>query len=172
VTTFVLLLRGINVGGANRLKMADLSAAIEAAGGTRPETYIQSGNAVFTGRVSSDQLAEEIDRRAGIRPDFLTLSADDFLARLDANPFPTDDHKALHLYFLPQPTPATMALLDAAKSPDERAFLTPEVLYLHTPKHLSGSRLAPALDRLLGVRATGRNWRTCTAIRDMIKRRT
>ena len=45
----VLLLRGINVGGRGKLPMAELRAAIEAAGGSDPKTYIQTGNAVFRG---------------------------------------------------------------------------------------------------------------------------
>lgn len=167
----VLLLRGINVGGANKLPMAELRAAIQAAWGVSPETYIQSGNAVFSGTVTQTVLTDEIEVRAGIRPDLLVLTAGTFLASLDANPFPTDDHKALHLFFLPVSPDVDPSTLEAAKSSEERFCLVDRVLYLHTPKYLTGSRIAPAIDRIFGVRATGRNWRTCEALRDMLKRR-
>lgn len=171
MTLSVLLLRGINVGGANRLPMSDLRAAIEAAGGAGAETYIQSGNALFDGEAPPGRLTDEIEARAGFRPAFLTMAASTFLSHLVANPFKTDDHKALHLFFLPEPSSAKPSDLDAARAPDESFLLTSGVFYLHTPKYLTGSRLAASLDRLLGVRATGRNWRTCEALRDMIKRR-
>lgn len=167
----VLLLRGINVGGANKLRMADLRTAIEVAGGKQPQTYIQSGNAIFDSEASRDRLTDAIEERAGIRPDLLAMPAKTFLSILAANPFPTDDHKALHLFFLPHASSANPVDLEAAGGREERFLLTDQALFLYAPNYLSGSRLAPALDRLLGVRATGRNWRTCRALRDMIKRR-
>ncbi len=171
MTLSVALLRGVNVGGAGKLSMADFRAALIAAGATDPETYIQSGNAVFGGRVSEEDLSDELRQRAGFRPVSVLLSDRTFLDILASNPFPDNEPKALHLFFLPQPAIVEEASLDAARSDEERWHLTDRVLYLFTPRFLTGSRLAPKLDRLLGVQATGRNWRTCGAIADMIKRR-
>jgi len=171
--TGVALFRGVNVGGANRLPMAVLKDALVAAGGVAPETYIQSGNAVFGGTVSPTALADGIERRAGFRTEAVILSGASFLTIVAANPFPEAeaDPKALHVFFLPGPSPADPATLDAAKAPEEGFLLTPRALYLHTPKYLTGSALAKRMDRLLGVRATARNWRTVAAVAGMVRLR-
>ncbi|MDE0208717.1 MAG: DUF1697 domain-containing protein [Boseongicola sp.] len=166
MTPRVLLLRGINVGGRGKLPMAELRAAIEAAGGSDPKTYIQTGNAVFRGSVGEVALSDEIEARAGFRPGVMLLDAHAFAAIRQGNPFPdaTDDAKALHVGFLAAPPACTQADLDAARGAEERALLTSAAVYLHTPKHLSGSALAPRLERLVGVPLTLRNWRTVEAI--------
>ncbi len=166
MTSNVLLLRGINVGGRGKLPMAELRAAIEAAGGIDPKTYIQTGNAVFRGRVTEVALSEEIEARAGIRPNVMLLGASAFAAICRDNPFPdaAADAKALHVGFLAEPPVCTQADLDAARGSEERVLLTCAAVYLHTPRHLSGSTLAPRLERLVGVPLTMRNWRTVEAI--------
>lgn len=166
MTSSVLLLRGINVGGRGKLPMAELRAAIEAAGGSDPKTYIQSGNAVFRGRVTEAALCDEIEARAGFRPLVILLDASAFAAIRKGNPFPdaTDDAKGLHVGFFGEPPVCTQADLDAARGEDERVLITAAAVYLHAPKHLSGSTLVPRLEGLAGVPLTMRNWRTVTAI--------
>ena len=166
MTSNVLLLRGINVGGHGKLPMAELRAAIEAAGGSGPRTYIQTGNAVFRGRVTEAALSDEIEARAGFRPKAMLLDARAFAAIREGIPFPdsTDDAKSLHVGFLAEPPVCTQADLDAARGSEERVLLTAAAVYLHAPKHLSGSTLAPRLERLAGVPLTMRNWRTVEAI--------
>ena len=87
MTSSVLLLRGINVGGRGKLPMAKLRTAIEAAGGIDPKTYIQTGNAVFRERVTEVALSDEIEARAGIRPQVMPLGARAFAAIRQDNPF-------------------------------------------------------------------------------------
>lgn len=173
MTAQVALLRGINVGGAHRLTMADLRAALSDAGAIETETYVQSGNAVFDGQVKFNVALDAIEARAGFRPHLLLISGGMFLDIVAANPFreATKDPKALHIFFFPaglMPDPAELAV---AKSSDETFLLTDKALYLYTPRYLSGSKLAPKIDRLLGVKTTARNWRTAVAIRDMLERR-
>jgi len=72
----VALLRGINVGGANRVSMTDLKAAFEAAGMTEVTTYINSGNVVFSTTLEhrtelADALRAAIRRRAGLDVDLM-----------------------------------------------------------------------------------------------------
>lgn len=170
MTASVLLLRGINVGGHGKLPMADLRAAIEAAGGQAPQTYIQSGNAVFRGAMSEDILAKEIEARAGFRPRLLLLAAPAFETVRASNPFPdeTRDPKALHVGFLASSPLCAQSDLDAKKGIEERVVLTGEAVYLHTPRYLSASKLAPKLEALVGVPMTLRNWRTVEKLADML----
>jgi len=171
--TQVLLLRGINVGGHGKLPMSLLKQALIAAGAERPETYIQSGNAVFAGDVDLETILEEVEARAGFSPEAVIIEAEEFLRMVAANPFSeaVSDPKSLHLFFLSEPSLATAADLAAASADHEGAILQGPVLYLHTPDYLSGSELASKLDRVLGVRSTGRNWRTVEKLAMMVESR-
>lgn len=165
------LLRGINVGGNRVLPMAELRTLLAELGARDVATYIQSGNAVWAGHVEAAALADAIEAAKGFRPEVMILPLDDFAAVAAGNPFPeVDDQKALHAFFLASPSAADIADLMAAKGPEERFVLTGPALYLHTPKYLSGSLLAPRLERLLGVAATGRNWRTVEKIHELARK--
>ena len=171
--TTVALLRGINVGGSGKLPMADLKAALIAAGAEVPETYIQSGNAIFGGKPRHDDILDQIEARAGFRPALLLIESADFLGIAGSNPFPeaVDDPKSLHVFFLAQPSETDPARLDAAKGTEESIVLTQAALYLHSPKYLSGSKIAVKAEKILGVPATARNWNTVTKLVDMLEAR-
>src|SRR5205085_9802537 len=93
-------------------------------------------------------------------------------AAIANNPFPraTDDHKSLHLYFMAAaPKQADRAAMDALLSGREAYAIAGKVLYLHTPAGFGTSKLATRIERLLGVAATARNWRTVTTLAEMAK---
>ena len=169
--TTVALLRGINVGGAGKLPMSVLRKALEAAGATEPRTYMQSGNAVFGGEAGPTAILDQIQARAGIRPELLLIPAAEFMAIRDANPFPeaVNEPKALHVFFLSRPSPTPEESLSSAAGETERVKLTAKALYLHAPDGIGRSRFAARAERLLLVPATARNWRTIDAIARMIE---
>jgi uncharacterized protein (DUF1697 family) len=172
---WVLLLRGVNVGGRHTLPMRELAELLEALGLEEVRTYIQSGNAVFraAGEAAAalgDRIAAAIEERKGFRPEVLVLSAERLEAAARANPFPEGEAepKTLHLFFLAAtPTAPDLAGLEALRSPTERFHLATEVLYLHAPDGIGRSKLATRVERLLGVPATARNWRTVQMLREM-----
>jgi len=165
---WVLLLRGINVGGNNRLPMKDLVALLESLGSTNVKTYIQSGNAVVLSPYSnrkefSKNLANAIFETRGFRPLIHLMTTKEFEAAAALNPFPqaADDPKSLHLSFLSDtPKPEGLKTLQALKSPTEHFEILGKVLYLHAPDGIGRSKLAAGVEKSLGVSATGRNWRT------------
>ncbi len=171
--TTVALLRGINVGGSGKLSMADLKSALIAAGAEAPETYIQSGNAIFDGRPRHGDILDQIEARAGFRPTLMMIESAVFLGIAGSNPFlkAVDDPKSLLVFFLAQPSSTGPAQLDAVKGVEERIVLTQAAMYLHTPKYLSGSKIAPKAERLLGVSVTARNWNTVAKLVDMLEAR-
>jgi uncharacterized protein (DUF1697 family) len=180
--THLGLLRGVNVGGHNKLAMADLRAAVGAVGGTDVATYIQSGNVVFTSshravRDVATALEEEIWQRAGVRCDVVVLLAptlDEVVAR---NPFPAEtDPKRLHAIFRREPlTRAHLKAVgdaqDRARSKGSRDQVTASgnCLYLRTPDGMGRSVLAAELARLpsAGV-STSRNWATVLKLQAML----
>lgn len=166
--TWIALLRGINVGGGNKLPMASLRVILDGLGATDVQTYIQSGNAVFqhaetdAARVG-DMIGNGIDQRHGFRPRVLALTAAEMARAAEANPFPNaeTEPRTLHLYFLAEPSTAPdIEAIRSLASSSETFELTDNVFYLHAPGGIGRSKLAQQVERLLGVEATARNWRT------------
>lgn len=174
MATYVGLLRGINVGGTGKLPMADLKELLAGLGFESVTTYIQSGNVVFDAEIGewADSIAEAVAHSVGFRPKVMVLSDSAFRAVADGNPFPTDEPKAMHVYFLDgTPRWTAKAEMEAVKSSVERFYITDAAVYLYTPEFLTGSLLAPKLERLVGVPATARNWRTVQKILGMLEAR-
>lgn len=173
--TYVALLRGVNVGGRNKLLMEDLVNLLENAGSQEVKTYIQSGNAVF--RNPTDNPAElsskvgiGIKQTRGFEPRVLLLEAEDLRQAIITNPFTDaeDDPANLHVYFLEfTPQAPDLAGLDALRSEGERIALKGKCFYLHAPSGAGKSKLAARAERLLGVPTTARNWKTVNKLMDM-----
>jgi uncharacterized protein (DUF1697 family) len=182
VRTHAALLRGINVGGHNKLPMADLRAIVAGLGFSDVATYIQSGNVVF-GCTDTDtdtdtdtaSLAGALERAiaaaSAVRPAVVVVSREELRSVVADNPYPEEtDPKRLHVVFHREPIPAaTVAAVREAeqlartKGSRDEATVIGSSLYLHTPDGLGRSVLAdllarPAVSR--DVVTTTRNWAT------------
>ena len=175
--TYVALLRGINVGGKNSLRMKELVCLLEAIGSRNVKTYIQSGNVVFqneeedASRLTS-RIGAEIEKRRGFEPYLLLLMPDELEKAIAGNPFPEAESEptTLHIGFLAaQPVSPDLGKLESSRKESERFVLKDTVFYLHAPEGVGRSKLAANAERLLGVSMTDRNWRTVRVIRDMVK---
>jgi uncharacterized protein (DUF1697 family) len=177
VQTYVALLRGINVGGSHMLPMKDLKLLFEQHGCVEVRTYIQSGNVVFqsassdAGRLAK-QVAAAVSKGRAFEPRVLVLTRSELARAAANNPFPEADGnpKSVHLFFLAHLAKnADLKSMEALKAGTERFSLKGKVLYLHTPDGFGISKLAARAERLLGVDATARNWRTVTTLLQMAK---
>ncbi len=162
---FVVLLRGINVGGKNILPMKELTPLLEAEGFGDIKTYIQSGNIVLRSSSSADQISEciqlAIKKAKGFLVSVLVLSPSDFEHAVAASPFEVSDGKTLHLYFLKEPpTKTNLHILEDAKATTESYELIDHVFYLHAPNGIGRSKLVTKIEKAMGVPVTGRNWNT------------
>jgi uncharacterized protein (DUF1697 family) len=177
--TYIALFRGINVGGNNLLPMKDLVAALESAGARDVATYIRSGNAVLrSGEEDVSLLAEKFQaailERHGFEPMVLVLESEEFEKAVRSNPFPEaeSEPKSLHAYFLATPPERPdLEALEGIKGDRERFVLGDRVFYLHAPDGIGRSRLAARAEKLLGVPATARNWRTVRKVKDIADQR-
>jgi len=175
--TYIALFRGINVGGSNVLPMKDLKRLFEQSGCVDVQTYIQSGNVVCRSAISdADRLAKQVtaavSTRHGFAPRVLLLTRRDLERAVAGNPFPEAEHnpKSVHLVFLAErPKKPDMKALEEIKAKSERFALKASVFYLNTPDGFGTSKLAARAERLLGVEATARNWRTVTMLLEMAK---
>lgn len=177
-TTYIALLRGINVGGRNRLTMADLRAVLADLGHADVRTYVQSGNAVFTStRADPEAIGTELTRRLSddfdVTPTVMVRSAEDLATIVDANPYAdegNDEPTTVHVAFLSDQPDDTDFAVDADDHAPERFSVGDRVLYLHLPDGMGRSRLAIELDRRRGdVEMTVRNWRTVTKLHEMAR---
>ncbi len=175
--TYIALFRGLNMGGHNILPMKELVKLLEKLGFSGVRTYIQSSNAVFRSRTQnasrlSDTIRAAIKKNHGLAPRILLLKPEEMKKIIQSNPFPeaASDPKSLHLLFLTStPESPDLKALEKVRKQSERFRLKGNVFYLHAPDGVGRSKLAASAERLLGVSATGRNWRTVTKILEMAK---
>lgn len=181
MNTYIALLRGVNVGGRNKLPMKAWKQQLETIGCQQVETYIQSGNAVFQHAIADPNdlaipIRSAIQTAYGFDARVLILSAQALKQAIAENPFPEAEEmpKTLHLYFLEevssQPTleKITEEKMTEIKAATERFALKSGVFYLHAPDGIGRSKLAAKAEKLIGVAATARNWRTVTRLAEMI----
>jgi len=178
MATHVVLLRGVNVGGHNRLPMAELRRVLGALGYGDVATYLQSGNAVCTAPGSPDEVAEAVaralDADLGLVVPVVSRSAEEWAAMVAANPLAhlDDDPKRLHVTFLdgrPDPERVTALAAEAGALAPERIEVVGADAYLHTPHGFADTKFTPTfLERRLGRVGTTRNWRTVLALADLV----
>ena len=176
-TTWVGLLRAVNVGGRNSAPMARVRAAVEGTGARDVRTYVQSGNVIFASSLRSeakvaDALATALAAELGFAVGVVVRGAAAMAAVVEANPFVGDgcDRAQLAVMFLAgEPAPGVLAPGHQTVASDEYALVGREV-YLHAPDGLGRSKLSTVLsERRLGVVATTRNWRTVTTLAAMAR---
>jgi uncharacterized protein (DUF1697 family) len=169
VRTHVALLRGINVGGNNMVKMAELRALFEALGFRDVETILQSGNVVF----SSDQatsaslerlLRTETVEKLGVDVEYFVRTAPEWLKVIEGNPFEEEagnDPARLHLFsFHDEPDASAVERLQAASPGPEQIRTFENHLYITFPDGIGNSKLLKTQGAKFLTLGTARNWNT------------
>jgi uncharacterized protein (DUF1697 family) len=180
VRTHLALLRGINVGGRNKVAMADLRAVVASLGHRDVATYIQSGNVVFTAQDTTPaalaaSLATRIAETLEVRPKVVVLARDELGQVIADNPYPGQTNpRCLHAMFRNEPLePGEVAEIAAAeqraraKGGRDEARVIGRTVFLHTPDGFGRSELAALLNRpstRATAAATARNWATVTKL--------
>jgi uncharacterized protein (DUF1697 family) len=154
--------------------MSDLRAVVESLGHTDVETYLQSGNVVFTtaGRVGKrlgDALSDALARATGMDVAVVLRTGPELAAVVAANPYPVDDPTKVVVTFLAEHRPAAVLVdIDQVPFAPEEFTFTGRELYVNLPHGQGRSALMAVLGkRDLGTTATTRNWRTVTALADL-----
>jgi len=167
--SYAALLRGVNVGGKNKLPMKDLAALFEKAGCVSVTTYIQSGNVVFSAdaecaKMLAPAIARKIEERFGYRIPVLLRSAEQLASVIRDNPYLREGvpEKELYVAFLASPPPAEKIKdLDPARSLPDSFRASGQEIYLHLPNGIADSKLTNAwFDTKLSTVSTVRNWAT------------
>ncbi len=163
--TYIALLRGINVGGHKKLKMADLKLMMEELEFQNVVTYIQSGNVIFSSEDAnglSERISKEIEKRFGWEVPVLVKTAD-AVAKILAN-CPFEETKKAEVYFMLLATSPKKELIEDLREisyPNEEFVVTSDCVYLYYETGAGNARLNNNFfEKKLGVPATTRNYRT------------
>jgi uncharacterized protein (DUF1697 family) len=164
----IALIRGINVGRAKRVAMADLRALVEDLGYSDVSTLLNSGNVVFsTPRATAGDAAARLEKamrqRLGVSARVTVLTAAELAAIVTENPLLDVANNPSRLLVAVLRNPADRRKLEPLTKQDwapELLAIGTRVAYLWSPDGVLASRLAEAVNRLLGDAVTARNWAT------------
>lgn len=166
MSAFVALLRAVNVGGTGKLSMSDLKALCETAGFARVQTYIASGNVVFTSprpaAAVQQALAAALAGYAGKPVGVLVRTAAEMAAVLAGNPFPrAAPNRCVAIFLDTSPVPGCLAA--ASHVNGEEMALGKREIYVHYGEGMADSKLRiPA-----AAAGTARNMNTVAKLAQM-----
>ncbi len=182
---YAALLRGINVGGKNKIKMSDLKLMFEEMGCTQVETYIQSGNVIFKSDLSTVNIKaaveQEIEKKFGITIDVIIRTGEELVQILKNCPFSKQEIKtaeelnqegeSMYVALLSKvPSAENLKKLETYTGEADRYFIRNKDLYLLFRHSIRNSKLAVNLPKLK-VANTVRNWKTMQKLCDMVNAR-
>lgn len=173
----IALLRGINVGKAKRIAMADLKKLVEKLGYRDVRTILNSGNIVYaadrgTAQQSAARIEEALVSGVGVRSKITGLSATELDGIISENPLPQAVETPSRFLVAITGEPgvlATLAPLAARDWMPERLAVGKRAAYMWSPAGIAEGELVDAVGRMLGDKATTRNWATCNRIAAVAK---
>lgn len=176
----ISMLRGINVGHQNQIRMAELKSLYESLGFSSVQTYVQSGNVVFESSDHNQNAATSIieaalEQKYGSQIPVLIRTVEDFQHLIDANPFThgrSEDRTKLHVTFLyRRPSEENIAKITGFKDPIDEFFLEDMEVFLFCPNGYGRTKLSNTFfEKKLAVAATTRNWNTVTTLLELAQR--
>jgi len=174
----VALLRGINVGGKNKLPMKELAEIFAKTDCVKVRTYIQSGNVIFSApapllKEVPERVKEQIRKRFGYTIPVIVRTSRQMAEAIRDNPFLQADPsgRSLYVYFLADlPSELAIKKLDPHRSTPDRFQVLNRHIYLHLPNGMGRTKLTNAyFDSTLSTVCTARNWATVLALFEMMQ---
>jgi uncharacterized protein (DUF1697 family) len=180
MTTYVVLLRGINVGGNKRMAMRDLRNALTTAGIEDPRTLLQSGNVVVNSSADMAALVDIVETTIqstfGFQSTVIVRTADEIRDLLADHPFTAEqieDGRFAHVGFCrDKPDRDGFEALQEAHEGSEELKLVGRELFVYYPDGSGRSKLTNSvIEKHLGTPTTSRNWNTVEKIGSMLEAR-
>ena len=173
----ISMLRGINVGGKNRIKMEELRELYETLGFENVQTYVQSGNVIFESTDADiTKIANRIEKKikgvTGLDIPVFIRTRSEFQGLVKNTPFAGKDTTKLHVTFLSEvPQYLPVDEINAAKARNEEFSISGREIYLYCPNGYGITKLSNNFfERKLNVLATTRNWNTVNVLLSMTER--
>jgi uncharacterized protein (DUF1697 family) len=174
MTVYIALLRGINVGGHNKIKMADLKVLLEQLGLQRVQTYIQSGNILFASEASAaelrDQIEQAIQRAYGFTSTVILRTSAELKQLLADCPYqastPEEGKRIQVTLLLEAADPRVSEVLSAGKNEGDEFQVHGRDIYFLFRQPMLESKLASNVQKL-GATVTSRNWNTMKKLEEL-----
>jgi uncharacterized protein (DUF1697 family) len=170
----VAMLRGVNLGPHNRIKMDALRDLCGSLDLLDVQTYVQSGNIVFrTKERNLSSLAKKIrsgiEKKFGFSPEVILRSTSDLREVISRNPFAKmkdiEPGKLLVDFLSSEPSPEACTSVRAIKTDPEKLHIDGREMYIYFPNGAGRSKLSwPALEKILKTPGTARNWNSVTKL--------
>ncbi len=180
MAVIISLLRGVNVGGHNNVKMGALRALYESLGLRDPHTYIQSCNIIFRTEerdlvLLTKRIQNGIERRFGFRPDVIVRTSSELRDVIARNPFAMrrgiDPSKLLVTFLASNPSPEARDKVLGIKTDPEELRINGRELYIYYPNGMARPKLSWAvIEKTLKTSGTGRNWNSVTKLLEIAER--
>jgi uncharacterized protein (DUF1697 family) len=180
MAVIISMLRAVNVGAHQRIKMDALRAVYESLGLRDPQTYVQSGNIVFrTDKrdlvALAKRMEDAIERGFGFRPAVILRTSGELRDAIARNPFAKRrgiEPSRLLVYFLASdPGAETRDKVLSLKAEPEELRMNGRELYIYFPIGMARPKLSWAvIEKTLKVPGTGRNWNSATKLLEMAER--
>lgn len=190
MAVIVAMLRGVNVGGHNQIKMEALRALCESLGLRDAQTYVQSGNVVFrTTKVRTTEVRTEernltalarrmedaIEQSFGFRPAVIVRTTTQLRDAVAKNPFARrrgiDPGKLLVTFLVDEPSAESRGKVLKIKADPEELFVDGREVYIYFPNGMGRTKLSwPTIANMLGTSGTGRNWTSVTKLLEMAEK--
>ena len=171
---WIALIRGINVGGRNIVKMAELKNALVQSGHfSQAVSYIQSGNLVVRTDLRSkarisDHFKQVLRDRFDVQTSVQVFQASQFEKILSSCPDFDSNEKFVHLFLhATKPKSVDHEKVERLKSPTESVSIGENATYVHAPDGVGRSKLFAAMESILGVTTTARNLKTANKLLTM-----
>jgi uncharacterized protein (DUF1697 family) len=175
----ICMLRGVNVGGHNLIKMDALKALCVSLRLKDPQTYVQSGNVIFRTEKDATKLAKRLqgalEKKFGFRPGVMLRTASELKDVIANNPFAgrngIEPGKLLVNFLADDPGKDARKQAQAIKTDPEELHIIGREVFIYFPDGQGRSRLPwPKIERALGTSATGRNWNSVTKMLEIAEK--
>jgi uncharacterized protein (DUF1697 family) len=176
--TYISMLRGINVGGQNKVRVADLKSLYESLGLGNVQTYVQSGNVVFDSEEQDveklrNSIETQIETALGFSIPVMIRTADDFQRVIESHPFANEDPiRVLVTFLYEHPERSRWDELSFYKDKVDQFALGEQEIFLFCPGGYGRTKLSNTFfEKKLGVVATTRNWKSVNTLYEMASER-
>jgi uncharacterized protein (DUF1697 family) len=177
----IAMLRAVNVGGHNKIKMEELRALCVSLKLGDPVTYVQSGNVIFSAAERDlaklgKGIEDAIEKKCGFRPDAILRNAEEMKEAIARNPFSErkniDPGKLLVMFLSRDPGPQARSGLRKIRTEPEELQIEGREVYIYFPNGMGRPKMSwAAVNKALGVPGTGRNWNSVTRMLAMAESR-
>ena len=176
----ICMLRGVNVGGRNMVKMEALRDLCTSLKFRNPQTYVQSGNAIFaTAEKNLETIRKKIDAgfgcSFGFQPQIILRTTEELRDVIRRNPFAKrkgiEPSKLLVNFLAGDPGDEVRGKVRSFKSEVEEIKMDGREMYIYFPNGMGSPKFSwAALDKILQTPATGRNWNSVTKMLAMAEK--